>query len=282
MLIGLLIWPTLPPIMTMGAANCPNSSTEPICNPTLMSALSFISLVGMISGLVITLAIGAWKVNKKESGIDAYFCMGYYHPPNAHFHKCGMERRLMIVQRGTTDTASRMAESASTPKLLFSTVYPLLAGSVLGPMGFMALFGLLYDRPGFALLFVAATVVLIGGAHFWLRRILEQRGQPDPGQLPIVLSTAMVVGLCVSGAPVLMDLGVPQPIPTPLVCLAPCLIGTFTYSRVRERGRFLSTLTGVLLAALMLTAIPWLIATTNETPQGEHALQEVSAPDPLE
>ncbi|WP_017612270.1 hypothetical protein [Nocardiopsis salina] len=172
-------------------------------------------------------------------------------------------------------TAGSAAKSASTPKLLFATVYPLLAGSVLGPVGFMALFGLLYDDPGFALLFVAATVVLIGGAHVSLRRILEKRDEPDPRQLPIIQSTAMVAGLCVSGAPVLMDLGVPQPIPTPLVCLALCLLGTFTYSLVRRRERFLSALTGVLLAALLLTAIPWLIATA----QGEQqALQEVSAP----
>ncbi|WP_017608672.1 hypothetical protein [Nocardiopsis xinjiangensis] len=172
------------------------------------------------------------------------------------------------------DSTHSTAKSASTPKLLFATVYPLLAGSVLGPMGFMALFGLLYDESGFALLFLAATVVLIGGAHFWLRRILEKRDEPNPRQLPIILSTAMVAGLCVSGAPVLMELGVAQPVPTPLACLALCLIGTFTYSLVRERERFLSALTGVLLAALLLTAIPWLIATAQGGPQ---VLQEVTA-----
>lgn len=63
-LMGLPFWLLLIPIMTMGTANCTDTSDELICNDVLMNALAISSLVGIAAGLLITLTLGIWKARK--------------------------------------------------------------------------------------------------------------------------------------------------------------------------------------------------------------------------
>lgn len=63
-LMGFPLWLLLIPVMTMGTANCTDSSEELICNPDLMNALAISSLAGTAVGLLITLTIGIRKARK--------------------------------------------------------------------------------------------------------------------------------------------------------------------------------------------------------------------------
>lgn len=63
-LMGFPFWLLLIPIMTMGTANCTDTSDELICNPDLMNALAISSLAGTAVGLLITLTLGIRQVRK--------------------------------------------------------------------------------------------------------------------------------------------------------------------------------------------------------------------------
>lgn len=65
-LFGFLFWLFLIPVMTMGTANCTDSSEELICNSDLMNVLAFISLAGIAVGLLFTLTLGVWQVRKRR------------------------------------------------------------------------------------------------------------------------------------------------------------------------------------------------------------------------
>ena len=67
MLLGLLIWRPLIAVMTMGPANCSESSTELICHYTLMSTLALASLAGLVVGFLLPLTLGIWSIYKKKS-----------------------------------------------------------------------------------------------------------------------------------------------------------------------------------------------------------------------
>lgn len=54
------------PVMTMGAANCTDSSDELICNPELMNALAITSLAGLAMGFLLPLTLGAWQVRNRR------------------------------------------------------------------------------------------------------------------------------------------------------------------------------------------------------------------------
>ena len=67
MLLGFLSWRPLIAVMTMGTANCSDSSSGLICNYTLMSTLAFASLAGLVAGFLLPLTLGIWSIYKKKS-----------------------------------------------------------------------------------------------------------------------------------------------------------------------------------------------------------------------
>lgn len=67
MLLGFLFWRALIPVMTMGTANCSDSSGELVCNYTLMKTLAFASLAGLALGFLLPLTLGIWNIIKKKN-----------------------------------------------------------------------------------------------------------------------------------------------------------------------------------------------------------------------
>lgn len=65
--------------------------------------------------------------------------------------------------------------------VFFATVHPLLVGTALWALGYFALPGLQYDESSYAALFVSISIVLVGGGHLWLQRILRAGASPGPG-----------------------------------------------------------------------------------------------------
>ncbi|WP_017575103.1 DUF2254 domain-containing protein [Nocardiopsis kunsanensis] len=172
---------------------------------------------------------------------------------------------------GTVPPAPKSAEG---PKFWFVSVYPLAAGTALWVLGFFALFGLLYNDPSYAVLFVLGTAVVVGGAHFWLQWILEGRDEPRPRQFPAVLSTAMVAGIFMSVFPISVNVDVF--IPLPLACSGFALLGTFVFSLGTERNRLVPALAAVLGAVLLLVGVIWWLHEREQEERREELLQDVS------
>lgn len=159
------------------------------------------------------------------------------------------------------------------PKVLFVSVYPLLAGTALWVLGFFTLMGLLYSEAGYAALFVLATIAVIGGGHVWFRKILEGRNKLRPWQFPTVLSTAMSAAVVVALLPLFLSLE--SSLPLPVLCMGLCLLGAVTFSLVKERYRFVSALAAVLSVALMIVGISWWVAEQDRKQEQEQEREEL-------
>src|SRR5690625_2951496 len=65
MLLGFLWWMILIPAMIMGTANCGDPSMDQtICNFALMNTLAFVSLGGLVVGLLLPLTLGVWQIRR--------------------------------------------------------------------------------------------------------------------------------------------------------------------------------------------------------------------------
>lgn len=178
------------------------------------------------------------------------------------------------------DTGSAPSKSPDSGRLmlLFATAYPLVVGTVLWALGHFGLLGLQHNESSYAVLFVGASLVLIGGAHFWLQSILKGRGEARPWQLPTVLSTAMSAAIGVELAAVF--LGVDTVLPLPLVCVGLCLLGAAGFALLKGRFRFAGTLTAVIVVALLLAGRSWWVFEQDQEQEQvqkrEELMQEVS------
>lgn len=171
-------------------------------------------------------------------------------------------------------SARSTGQSPDGPKFWFVALYPLVAGAALMVVGLFALMGLLYNEASYAVLFVMGALVVIGGAHLWLQRILEGRDEPRPWQLPTVLSTAMALGTFVSVLPIF--LGVDLPLPLPLVCSVFCMLGACVFSLGPARNRLVLALGAILGAALLLVGSAWWLYGQEREERKEELLQDVA------
>lgn len=161
------------------------------------------------------------------------------------------------------------------PMVLFATVYPLMAGTALWLLGSAVL---LSENANYSVLFAGAAIVMIGGAHFWLQRLLEGRLLTRSWRFPTVLTTAMSAAVVVAVLPLFLSLE--SSMPLPVLCVGLCLLGAVVFSLVTERYRFVSALAAVLSVALVIVGISWWVAEQDrkqeQEQEREELLQEVS------